>query len=624
MADTLKKYLDQAGLEALIAKIKSEDDAHLQEAKNFVTGRDNLFETAGAGATAESNAKAYTDEKVAPLATKEEVNAVDGKVTAEETRAKAEEARIVGLVEATDAVADKAAEDVVALAQTHATDKAALEAKDTELAEAIEAVDGKIGEVAEGQTVMGIIQNIQENAYDDTELRGLITGLTNNKADKTQVATDIETAVNAEKSARETAVAGVQSAVDTLSGTHATDKKALEDAIALKADAATVNELAQAAATKVELKAEEDRAKGEEARIEGLVTAEATRAAGAEEALDERLVKVEAFFEGAAEDSEGLNDALNTLVEIQTYVDTHGEAAAKMVEDIVANAKAIEDHEKVNHDFAGADAALKSELEGKINAKADSSVVEAIDDRLEAEEGKVATLQGEMAQAKLDIDAVEAAVATKAEAQALTDEVTARTEADEALDERLQLVEAIVGGDGENTVSELIEAAKQEAINTASQDATGKANKALEDAKKYADDEDAKIEASVTELTGVVNGKAAQADLEALATRVGTAEGEIDTLQSEMDAVEALADAADKAAKANAEAIKLLAKQSDLEALTTRVSNNETAIAGKASQDDLDDAVERIAANETAIADNASAIAKFQPIPSTDIEGMFA
>ena len=622
MADTLKKYLDQAGLEALIAKIKSEDDAHLQEAKNFVTGRDGLFEKAGAGATAESNAKAYTDEKVAPLATKEEVNAVDGKADAEVERAKAEEARIVGLVEATDAVADKAAEDVAALAQTHATDKEALEAKDTELAESIEAVDGKIGEVAEGQTVMGIIKNIQENAYDDTELRGLITGLTNNKADKTQVATDIADAVKAEKSARETAVAGVQSAVDTLSGTHATDKKNLEDAIALKADATTVNELAEASATKEALQAEVKRASDEEARIVGLVEAEVTRATGVESGLNTRLEKVETFFELA--DGEKLDEAKDTLIEIQKLIDEDAAAADVMVKDIAANKKAIEDHVATNHDFAGADAALKSELEGKINAKADSSVVEAIDDRLEAEEGKVATLQGEMAQAKLDIDAVEAAVATKAEAQALTDETTARTEADEALDERLQLVEAIVGGDGENTVSELIEAAKQEAISTASQDATEKANKALEDAKKYADDEDAKIEATVTELTGVVNGKAAQADLEALATRVGTAEGEIDTLQSEMDAVEALADAADKAAKANAEAIKLLAKQSDLEALTTRVSNNEIAIAGKASQDDLDDAVERIAANETAIADNASAIAKFQPIPSTDIEGMFA
>lgn len=43
-----------------------------------------------------------------------------------------------------------------------------------------------------------IIKNIQENAYDDTALRGLITALETNKADKTQVAADIKAAVDAE------------------------------------------------------------------------------------------------------------------------------------------------------------------------------------------------------------------------------------------------------------------------------------------------------------------------------------------------------------------------------------------------------------------------------------------
>lgn len=38
----------------------------------------------------------------------------------------------------------------------------------------IDAVSASIGTVPEGQTVMGIVKNIQENAYDDTELRGLI------------------------------------------------------------------------------------------------------------------------------------------------------------------------------------------------------------------------------------------------------------------------------------------------------------------------------------------------------------------------------------------------------------------------------------------------------------------
>ena len=40
------------------------------------------------------------------------------------------------------------------------------------------------------------VKTLQDNPYDDTEVRGLITGLQNSKADKTQVATDIANAVN--------------------------------------------------------------------------------------------------------------------------------------------------------------------------------------------------------------------------------------------------------------------------------------------------------------------------------------------------------------------------------------------------------------------------------------------
>lgn len=67
-----------------------------------------------------------------------------------------------------------------------------------DLSELLDALSAKVGNVAEGQNLADIIKNIQENAYDDTALRNLITGLQDNKADKTQVATDIATAVEAE------------------------------------------------------------------------------------------------------------------------------------------------------------------------------------------------------------------------------------------------------------------------------------------------------------------------------------------------------------------------------------------------------------------------------------------
>lgn len=55
-----------------------------------------------------------------------------------------------------------------------ATDIAAVQA-DVDAAQGeVDALKAKIGNVPEGSTVMGIITNIQENAYNDTEVRGLI------------------------------------------------------------------------------------------------------------------------------------------------------------------------------------------------------------------------------------------------------------------------------------------------------------------------------------------------------------------------------------------------------------------------------------------------------------------
>ena len=142
---------------------------------------------------------------------------------------------------------------------------------------------------------------------------------------------------------------------------------------------------------------------------------------------------------------------------------------------------------------------MKSELEGKINAKADSSVVEGIDGRMVTAEGKITTLEGKMT-------TVEGAVATKAEQSALNQEIADREAADTALDNRLKEVEAQLG-DGDGSVADQIEEAKQAAITAATEaaaaDAKAKADQALVDAKKYADDEDAKIESRVDALEAI-------------------------------------------------------------------------------------------------------------------------
>ena len=167
---------------------------------------------------------------------------------------------------------------------------------------------GNVSEFGEDTNLVAVIKNIQANAYDDTAVRQMIAALETNKADKTQVATDIADAVAAEATLRE----------------------------------------------------------------------------AADNALDERLDKVETFFEVA--EGEKLDEALDTLKEIQEYVDTHGEAADTMVKDIATNKKAIEDEAKARDD---ADKVIDERLDVIETALGDGegSVADQIADAVEEAKG---------------------------------------------------------------------------------------------------------------------------------------------------------------------------------------------------------------------------------------------
>ena len=77
----------------------------------------------------------------------------------------------------------------------------------------------------------------------------------------------------------------------------------------------------------------------DDTEIRGLITAEADRATAAEQAIDGRLVKVETFFKTA--EGETLDEALDTLVEIQKFITDEGTAADGMLTQIQANTTAI-------------------------------------------------------------------------------------------------------------------------------------------------------------------------------------------------------------------------------------------------------------------------------------------
>ena len=271
---------------------------------------------------------------------------------------------------------------------------------------------------------------------------------------------------------------------------------------------------------------EQARAEGEEAKLSGRIKAiedDYLKAADKEELqgnIDTVSGALERLTNGvSADEIDGVNDLIN-------YVKEHGPEVTGMQEDIAENAEAIS----------------------------------GVAGRMDTAEGK--------------ITAVEGAVATKAEKSYVDEQVQALQGVDASQNEKIAALEAKFTGDG--SVEDMIADAKQEAIDAAASAADTKDEAVLAAAKKYADDEDAKIEERVGALEAASGTHALASDLTALTGRVETAEGEIDTLQGEMDAVEALAAANKAAHEANAAAIALKADATALTAVSDRVTTLET------------------------------------------------
>lgn len=150
------------------------------------------------------------------------------------------------------------------------------------------------------------------------------------KADQTALdavsakATTNETAI---KTLNETTIPGINTEIG---------KKANAADVYTKTEVGTIAE----GKTLVEMINEaKNEASYDDTEVRGLITAEADRATAAEQAIDGRLVKVETFFKTA--EDETLNEALDTLVEIQKFITDEGAAADGMLTQIQANTTAI-------------------------------------------------------------------------------------------------------------------------------------------------------------------------------------------------------------------------------------------------------------------------------------------
>lgn len=577
----MKKYLDTTALGTLVDEIKKADAATLTSAQGYADSLAKNYDGAGSAATAESNAKAYTDALASgQVATnKADIAKLNGDASTEGSVAKAvadAKALVDADVDAVEAKADKNATDIAAINNTEsgilAQAKGYVDGEVEKVQGEVDALETYVGAIPEDTTATNVVAYVQEKTA-GIATEGAMTELGN------RIGVVEGKVANIEKDYL------VEADKTELQGNI--DKKA--DQTALDA----VSAVANAAATQTALQGEIDRAKGEEGRIEGLVTDEASKAREEEGKLNTRLEKVESFFELA--EGESLDTALDTLVEIQGYITGEGAAADQMILDIAANKKAIEDHIATDHDFAGADAALKTELEGKINAKADSSVVTELSGKVSANEQNIIALQG----------------------------------ADTTLSGRIDALEGQLGESG--SVANDIATAKQEAIDAAALDAANKDVVVLAESQKYINAEIDKVEASLDTLQGVVNSKAAQSDVNTISGKVGTLETDMAQAKTDIDTVEAKAAANETAIGTLNTTVAGKASQSDLEAAVARIAVNEGAIstlnatvADKAEQDDLDAAIARIAANETAIAANTSALNSFTPITEDEVIALFA
>lgn len=359
----IKKYLDTTALGTLVDQIKAEDAKVLAAANKAAEDLGKNYDTAGAAATAESNAKAYTDTLAngAVKANTEAIAKLNGDATTDGSVAKAvadAKTAIDADIDAVETVANKNAEDIAAI--NHAETGILAQAKAHTNTE-VEKVQGEVDALEE------VVQNIQKNAYDDTEVRGLISGLEAGKADKTQLAadkTELNDLITAEAATARAAEKANADAIKAIQEDYlkATDKTELQGEIAAVAeDVAEITGDYLKAADKTELvnavTAEADRAKGIEAglrtdidtvkadhlkavdktELSNAIVAEAERAAGVEESLQTQINTIM-----NNPDAEG---AINSINEFTQYIADHGEIADGFRADINANAKAISDHE---------------------------------------------------------------------------------------------------------------------------------------------------------------------------------------------------------------------------------------------------------------------------------------
>lgn len=563
-----KKYVSLDKLtkydELLKAKIAADDAATLTSAKEYADGLAGNYEAAGTVATAQA-------------ALQKNIDAVDAKADAAQAAADAAQGEVDALETYVGTLpTGTAATSVVDYINIKTTGIAT----DTALGELNNQVSGLQG------VVNGIVADYLTSA-DKTELSDAI------KAEENR-AKGIESGLETRLKAVEddyltsTDAATLQGAIDEVVEDVAdiakdyltsADKTKLEGKIGAKADQTALDaEIERATGIEGGLRTDVDTILGDY-----LKAADKTELQGN---INTLTGVVETLRDGVdAEKVDGVIDLIN-------YVEEHGSEVTGMREDIAGNAEAIEGVAGRVTTAEGKITALEGAVATKVEKEAYDAKVEALEGADTALSGRLDTLEAIDFDAYVDADAtlkseLEGKINAKADASVVADMDAAYKAADTALAGRLDAVEAQLG-DGEGSVADLIEDAKAEvlgeldtAIAEAKEDASNKDAVVLAEAQKgitavqtaidtHTGNGDIHVTAEQKNTWTTAAGKAHEhSNLEVLEGITSTKVTEWDKVsgKAEQTALQAEIERATAAEKANADAIASFVECSETEIL---------------------------------------------------------
>ena len=265
---------------------------------------------------------------------------------------------------------------------TYDTKMAALEKADSDNADAIAGVDTRLQAAEEKLKSVATTEGLAEltkTVEGHTAALDTINGTVETAGSMLKIAKDAADSKDAAIQAAQKAADDAQSDVDALASTHATDKTALESAIALKANAADVYDKTAI-----------------DGKVDTINESIATKA-------NASAVYTKTDVDGMVDDLEAadlaINNKIGEVTEGKTVVEMIADAQATATYDdtevrglIDTNAQNIA---KEIEDRAGAVSGLKTELEGQIDTKVEQSVYDAKVAALEAKDTELTGLIGD-------------------------------------------------------------------------------------------------------------------------------------------------------------------------------------------------------------------------------------